>query len=306
MKISVGIDLGGTNTKIGLITGEGEIIAHKKFSTEVKLGPEKMIQAIIDSLEELFTKEKVSREDISSIGIGVPGTANMEKGIVIFAPNIFWRNVDVRTPLQNHFKKDIYVTQDTRAAAWGEHLFGLGKDLDTIVCVTLGTGIGAGIVINGRIFHGGLNTAGEFGHQLVKLNGNLCNCGRRGCLEAHAGGLAIVKRAKELFPDASTDITVETVFNMAQQGNEKAISIVDDVVLYTGMGMVNMINLLSPQKIILSGGISDAPDNLLLDPLNKFVEERAYPSVADKLKLQVSYLGSNAPLIGASMLWKHP
>ena len=210
-----------------------------------------MIQAIIESMDQLLENEGVDITSIASVGIGVPGTVNSDTGVVLFAPSIFWENVNVRIPLEDHFKIPVYVAQDTRAAAWGEYLYGLGKGHQTIACVTLGTGIGAGLIVNGKIFHGGLNTAGEFGRQAVKVGGNLCNCGRRGCLEAHAGGLAIAKRAKELFPEAITDITVESVFNMADEGNEKAQSIINDVVHYTGVGLVNMINIISPERVII-------------------------------------------------------
>jgi glucokinase len=167
------------------------------------------------------------------------------------------------------------------------------------------------MVFNGQIFHGPLNSAGEFGHQLVEFDGNLCNCGRVGCLEAHAGGLAIVRQANErisgiheLLQKTPTEVGVDDVYQLAQEGNAQARQLTDTVVKYIGMGLVNLINLSSVELICISGGISNAPSELLLDPLIQFVRSRAYISVADKVQICKSNLGEDAPLVGAALLYR--
>jgi glucokinase len=167
------------------------------------------------------------------------------------------------------------------------------------------------MVFDGMIFHGALNTAGEFGHQIVELDGNLCNCGRRGCLEAYAGGLAIVRDAKKRIPGIDellhkkpSTVGVHDVYQLAQEGNAQARQLTDSVVKYIGMGLVNLINICSVELISISGGISNAPSELLLNPLIEFVRNRAYESVAGKVRVYRSALGENAPLIGAGLLYR--
>lgn len=241
----------------------------------------------------------------------MPGTADSVRGIVVYAPNLFWRNVEIVAALQPVFDAPIFIAQDTRAAAWAEYLVGSGRGLRGVAAVTLGTGIGCGMVIDGKIFHGALNTAGEFGHQIVEIDGEQCNCGRRGCLEAHAGGLAIVREGKKrianlgvLLGKDPAGVSVADVFRLAQQGNFQARQLTDDVVRYIGVGMVNLINLNSLEMICISGGISNAPPELLLEPLTAFVRNRAYEAVADKVRISRSTLGEDAPLIGAALLYR--
>ncbi len=180
--LNVGVDVGGTNTKIGLIDERGNIIAQKKIPTDAQLGSETSIRIIADAISSVLTERGTKPDALRSIGIGVPGTADAETGMVIYAPNIFWRNVPIGPMLQSKFHVPVYVTQDTRAAAWAEHLVGTAQGVKSLASVTLGTGIGCGMVLDGKIFHGAMNTAVEFGHQIVEFNGNSCNCGRRGCL----------------------------------------------------------------------------------------------------------------------------
>ena len=238
------------------------------------------------------------------------GTVDPNKGVIVFAPNIFAVNVEIVKAIQNDFNVPIYLSQDSQAAAWAEHLVGAGKGLSSVATVTLGTGIGCGLVIDGKIYHGSLNhTAGELGHQIVEFDGNECNCGRRGCLEAYAGGLAIVRAAKESIAGLSTllgrsaeSVSVKDVFELARRGNREAVRITGDVVKYIGIGLVSLINLVSPDLISVSGGICDAPTELLFDPLVKFVRERAYPTLSAAAKICRSPLGVDAPLIGVALM----
>ena len=306
--LNIGVDIGGTNIKLGLIDADGRILHQTKTPTAPERGSDAIIASIVSALKDLLQQATLRPEDLASIGIGVPGTADADTGTVVYAPNIFWRDVPIVSKLRATFPVPIYIAQDTRAAAWAESFVGTARGLRGIAAVTLGTGIGCGMVLDGRIFHGALNTAGEFGHQIVAIDGEACNCGRRGCLEAHAGGLAIVREAKKRIPNLNelpdkSDPSVEDVYRLAQQGNPQALEIAEEVVRHIGVGLVNLINLNSLEMICLSGGISNAPAELLLDPLIAFVRGRAYQAISDKVQICRSALGEDAPLIGASLLY---
>ncbi|HZZ37864.1 MAG TPA: ROK family protein [Acidobacteriaceae bacterium] len=306
--LNIGVDIGGTNIKLGLIDADGRILHQTKLPTVAERGSDVIIASIVSALKDLLQGASLRPEDLTSIGIGVPGTADAATGTVVYAPNIFWRDVPIVSIMQTTFPAPIYIAQDTRAAAWAEFLVGTARGLRGIAAVTLGTGIGCGMVLEGRIFHGALNTAGEFGHQIVAIDGEPCNCGRHGCLEAHAGGLAIVREAKKRIPNVQQlvgkeDIGVGDVYRLAQHGNPQARQIAEEVVRHIGVGLVNLTNLNSLEMICLSGGISNAPAELLLDPLVAFVRNRAYQAISDKVQICRSALGEDAPLIGASLLY---
>ena len=300
-KINIGVDVGGTTIHIGVVTEDGQIIEKITAKTITGQGSEIIIDSIIDGINVLLRKMNLETDSIRSIGIGFPGTVESSKGIVVFAPNIFFENVDVRTKITQSFNCPVYLGQDSRAAAWAEYCVGAAVNCNNIAAITIGTGIGCGLVIDGKIFHGGYNTAGEFGHQLIDPDGYPCNCGRKGCLETVSGGLAILREGKKLHESLNVQ-TVKDVYDLAGQGHKGALNITDRVVINLGIGMVNLINLMSLEMITLSGGISNAPDNLLFDPLRKFVEEHAYSAVAKKVKIVHSPLGDNAGLIGAALL----
>lgn len=306
---SIGVDIGGTNMKFGIVDASGKILLQKRTETDPGRGSEAIISSIRQQIQSLLRESTLLPADLAGIGLGVPGTADSAHGTVVYAPNLFWRNVEIVSALQPGFDAPIFIAQDTRAAAWAEYLVGSARGLRGVAAVTLGTGIGCGMVIDGRIFHGALNTAGEFGHQIVEIDGEHCNCGRRGCLEAHAGGLAIVREARKRIPDLClllgkepADVSVADVFHLAKQGNPQARQLTEGVVRYIGIGLVNLINLNSLEMICISGGISNAPPELLLDPLIAFVRERAYEAVSEKVRLCRSTLGEDAPLIGAALL----
>lgn len=307
-KLNIGVDVGGTNTKIGIIDKKGKIITGIKIKTLVEAGSDKILVSIIESIDLLLRNSGLTNSSINSIGMGFPGTTDCTKGIVLYAPNLFWENVEVVERVKDYYNLPVYIGQDSRAAVWAEYLAGAGKGFNHIAAITLGTGIGCGLVLNGRIYHGGLAAAGEFGHQIVEINGNKCNCGRTGCLETYAGGLAIVKATakiagiEKLLNKPTNEISVPDTFLLAGKGNAEAVKITEAVVKYLGIGMVNLINLTSLELISISGGISNAPDELLFNPLVRFIRERAYPEVAAKIKIVKSTLGDEAPLIGASML----
>lgn len=308
--LNIGIDIGGTNIKLGIVDGRGRILFQRKRATQADRGSSAIVSTILEQVDGLLNDAALSHEDIRSIGVGVPGTADSANGVVIYAPNLFWRNVPIVQAIEPAFRIPVYIAQDTRAAAWAEYLVGGAGDAGSVASVTLGTGIGCGMVFDGSIFNGALNTAGEFGHQIVEADGELCNCGRRGCLEAYAGGLAILRDAKKLIPaigdllnKEQREISVDDVFRLAQRGDERALELTRRTVKYIGIGLVNLINLNSIELIRLSGGISNAPRELLMEPLIAFVKDHVYEIATDRICISRSVLGDNAPLIGASLLY---
>jgi len=309
--LNVGVDVGGTNIKFGVIGEDGKILLQEKTRTEAGRGSRAIVSSIIQGIDAILHKASLRHQDVNSIGLGVPGTADAKSGVVVYAPNLFWRNVEIVKEIQQVIPLPVFIAQDTRASAWAEYLIGAGKGLRGVASVTLGTGLGCGMVFDGRIFYGALNTAGEFGHQIVELDGKLCNCGRRGCLEAYAGGLAILRDTKQRIPEvyellqkSPSKVGVHDVYQLAQEGNAQARQLTDNVVKYIGIGLVNLINISSVELISLSGGISNAPAELLLDPLRQFIQDRAYVTIADKVRVCRSALGEDAPLIGAALLYR--
>lgn len=307
---SIGVDLGGTNIKLCVSDEYGTILSRLKVRTPIEAGCDGIIECIVANIPVVLKGANTTLAKINSIGLGIPGTTDPRRGVIVFAPNIFAVNVEIVKVIQLVYDLPIYISQDTRAAAWGEYIVGAGRGLSSIASVTLGTGIGCGMVIDGKIYHGAVNnTAGELSHQIVEIDGNPCNCGRRGCLEAHAGGLAIIREAKEaitglsdLTGRSSDSVSVEDVFRLAQCGNKEARRITDSVVKYIGVGLVSLANIVSPELISISGGICNAPAELLLSPLVEFVRNRAYPTISEKIKVCKSSLGEDAPLIGVALL----
>lgn len=307
----LGVDIGGTNIKVGVADADGKILVQAKTETLPTRGSEAVVAAILACIDTVLIKASLKLQDVESIGVGVPGTADSKSGVVVYAPNLFWKNLAIVELVRQRYRVPIYLTQDTRAAAWAEYLIGAGRGLNSVVGLTLGTGIGCGLVINGRIFNGALNTAGEFGHQIVDPGGNPCNCGRRGCLEAYAGGLAIVNEAKVRIPEihkllnkSPSDIHVQDVFCLAERRNPDASAIIERAVRFIGVGIVNLINLCSVELIAISGGINNAPRHLLFDPVVDFVRNNAYAAIVDRVNICQSPLGEDAPLVGASLLYR--
>jgi glucokinase len=314
-KYYIGIDVGGTKTNIGIIDEEGTILISQKFVTDNGRGDSiQAIENIIYSTKKVIT-EYSSFINISSIGIGIPGTVERKEGVVLFAPNLGWKNVPIKKMFLKAFNLPIYVGQDTEAAALGEYLCGAGRGMKDIACITIGTGVGCGLVIGGRIHKGKYFTAGELGHTIVELEGLSCNCGRKGCLEAYASGTAIQKRFKVAVKNDSEstliwrkgidEVTTEDIFYEAKQGDKLALSLINEAVDYLSMGMTNLINLMCPEAVILSGGISNE-EELFINPVIEKTYSRIYNLLVHKVKISKAVLGEFAPLVGGAMFFKDP
>jgi glucokinase len=305
--INVGIDIGGTKVNMGLVRDTGEIIASKKILVEKELDPHLLIKKISTEVNQMVDEAGLTISALRSIGVGVPGTVDSLTGFVEYCPNLGWEDVPAGDLFRDQLGRDVIVAQDSRAAAWAEYLFGAGRKYKSMICLTLGTGIGCGIIIDGKIFHGAMNTAGELGHTIFEKDGLLCNCGNRGCLERYTSGTGILERALLLFPEKLEDRSqrTESVFDMAYEGDQEVLAFIRTVVEDLAIGIANAVSILSPEAVILSGGLCEH-EELIIKPLPELVEKYGYRSYVRKhsLKIEKAQMGSDAPMIGAAMLYK--
>ncbi len=310
----IGIDVGGTNVKIALVDGEGKIIYSNSVPTYAQMGYEYTVNNIKQAIRDLMKETNTDAKEIEGIGFDFPGQVDYKTGVVKLAPNIpGWINVPIAQMIEEEFNIPTRIDNDVRCAALGELKFGAGKGCENFVCITVGTGIGSGLVINGQLVRGAANAAGEIGHIKLQMNGGpICGCGDTGCLEAFASGPSIVAMAQEYLKGgkstkfremagADGEITPYIVAKAAEAGDPVAKRIFEIVGTYIGMGLVSVINLLNPEKVIIGGGVAAAGD-LLLDPIRKTIKERAMVVAGNSVEIVPAELGNSAGVIGASML----
>lgn len=311
----IGIDLGGTNIAGGLVTQEGKILIKKSIPTGCGRSAGEIVKDMADLAVRLAEEGGISWEEVSSVGIGVPGTANKETGVVEFANNLGFYDEPVVKMLQEHLPgKNILFDNDANAAAWGEYVAGSGKGTKNMIAVTLGTGVGGGIILNGELYEGVNYAAGELGHFVIDFNGKECNCGRRGCYEAYASATALIEQTKEamkknpscaLWNIVGGDLERtegKTVFDGIAMGDEVANQIFERYIRYVGVGLVDLINIFQPELICIGGGISKAGE-MLLAPLRSIIERESYTRTAKhQTKLVIASLDNDAGIIGAALL----
>lgn len=310
----IGIDVGGTNVKIALVDGEGKINYSNSVPTYAQMGYEYTVNNIKQAIRDLMKETNTDAKEIEGIGFDFPGQVDYKTGVVKLAPNIpGWINVPIAQMIEEEFNIPTRIDNDVRCAALGELKFGAGKGCENFVCITVGTGIGSGLVINGQLVRGAANAAGEIGHIKLQMNGGpICGCGDTGCLEAFASGPSIVAMAQEYLKGgkstkfremagADGEITPYIVAKAAEAGDPVAKRIFEIVGTYIGMGLVSVINLLNPEKVIIGGGVAAAGD-LLLDPIRKTIKERAMVVAGNSVEIVPAELGNSAGVIGASML----
>jgi len=301
----VAVDLGGTYIRSALINEKGQILARAERETLAQEGPEPVIGRIEASIRDVA-------KGTEAISIAAPGPLDPWKGIIHQAPNLpGWREVPLADILHRAFKVPVYLNNDANLAALGEHRFGAGQGVNDLIYLTISTGIGGGIISQGRLLMGARGLAAEVGHMTLEPEGPPCGCGGRGHLEALASGTAIARRAvEEIKKGAETSITrlvegelsevaAKVVAQAAQAGDPLANSIFKEAGFYIGLGITNLLHILNPQLVILGGGVSKAGD-LLFEPIRATVEARAIPSIQEGVKIVPSALGDDAGLLGAA------
>lgn len=311
----IGIDVGGTNVKIALVDDNGKIIYSNSVPTYAKMGYEYTVNNIKQAIKDLMKETNTTPSDIEGIGFDFPGQVDCKTGVVKLAPNIpGWVNVPIAQMIEDEFHIPTRIDNDVRCAALGELKFGAGRGCENFICITVGTGIGSGIVINGKVVRGATNAAGELGHIKIQMNGGpICGCGDTGCLEAFASGPAIVAMAQDYIKGGKStkfremaaaeggEITPYMVAKAAEEGDPVAKRIFEIVGEYIGIGLTSVINLLNPERVIIGGGVAESGE-LLLGPIRKTIKERAMVVAGNAVEIVPAQLGNSAGVIGASML----
>ena len=313
----LGIDIGGTNLVVGAVTEDGTgMRGYHTEPTGAPDGPDVVIDRIIRMARTAIetTQAEDPRAKILGVGIGSPGPLDRKKGLVIFTPNLRWKNMPLRDRIAKGLGLDAALDNDANCAMLGEHWVGAARGARDAVCFTIGTGIGGGIVVDGKLVHGASDAAGEIGHITVEINGRRCGCGNDGCLEAYASGPAIARRAMEMVDaGASSDlpimvngqpsaITAQTVFEAAARGDALADEIVRDTARYLGVGIANMLNILNPEVVVVCGGVTQAGDHLFV-PLRREVARRAFKTAVDACRIVPGALTGTAGVVGAAKAW---
>ncbi len=307
----IGIDLGGTNIKGGIVKASGEIIHKDMIPTNAGREYTEIIKDIAGLISKMLEDTKIDIENIKSIGVGNPGTCDAENGIVIFASNIGFQNVPMREELSKYFSVPIFIENDANCAALGEYSV-LEGDIENMVFITLGTGVGGGLIINKKLYTGKNGTAAEVGHMVINTNGNACNCGGRGCWETYASVTALINQTKEYIKEnpmsplaiAGKDgVTGRTAFDLAKKGDEGAKKVVKTWIKYISCGVISIINLLQPEVLMIGGAISKEGD-YLINPIIEYQENNTYSQDVEITKIMAARLGNDAGLIGSAFLGK--
>ena len=309
----IGIDLGGTNIVAGVVDDEYRILATAKCKTRIPRPAEEVLMDMARMAREAAEKAGLTMEDIAYVGVGSPGTCNVETGILEYANNLGFEKLPLRDMLQGMLDKTVYIENDANAAALGEALAGAAKGAQSCVCITLGTGVGGGIIIDGKIY-GGFNFAGaELGHTVIVVDGELCTCGRQGCWEAYASATGLInqtRRAMVNHPESAMwklaedldKVDGRTAFDGMRAGDPTATDVVNTYIKYVATGLVNVINIFQPEVLCIGGGICKEGDTLLV-PLQKQIERERYSKYSShQTRLCVATLGNDAGIIGAAFL----
>jgi glucokinase len=316
----VGVDLGGTNIVVGLLPIEGgDVLGFRTLPTDAHRGAkavvDRMVHMVEDAIREVTSTAGTTRDAVAGVGIGSPGPLDRKTGTVINTPNLGWRNFPLRDLIANQVKLPCTLDNDANCATYGEWWLGAGRGTQTLVGLTLGTGIGGGIVLHGEIFHGCSDVAGEIGHMTIDSNGRRCKCGNYGCLEQYASGPAIATRAvegletgvdsmlSEMVHGRLDDITAATVYEATVLGDAYAAEVMKDTAKFLGAGVANIINILNPEMVVIAGGVTRAGDTLF-DPLRAEVRRRAFRSAQECCRIVPAELPGTAGVVGAAAVFK--
>jgi glucokinase len=300
---TVGVDVGGTNIKLGLVNHSGVISSRTSLNTKKYYRSKtKLIDAIADEIRTLISSKNLTSKNITGIGIGLPGLIDSKKGVVNFLPNVpGWRNVPFKSIIQKKLRIPTFIENDVNLITLGEWKFGAGKGFKNLLCMTLGTGVGGGLVLNNSLYHGEGFVAGELGHMPLNENGPECNCGGWGCFERYVGNSYLLSKASKIFKNK--DIQLPDVFYLANQGNAHALQFWNEVATHIGNALVGVVNLLNPRLIIISGGVSNNY-KFLGKTINTIIKKRAMTVQARMVKIVRAKLGDDAGIIGAHVLVK--
>ena len=311
--IAIGIDIGGMSIKGAAVDSNGRV--YEKFSMPFIKGEpgEETIRKLAETVKEYIAANGLENK-IAGIGLGSPGTLDIKNGVVNYANNLGWENLHVADIFHEILPYPVRLTNDANAASLGEAKFGAGKSYDNIIMLTLGTGVGGGIIINGKLYEGNEGKGAELGHSVIVVDGEQCTCGRKGCLETYASATALIRETKKamhanrrslmwkICPDIDL-VGGKVPFEATKQGDKVAIDVLDNYIKYLGEGILNFCNIFRPNVVVLSGGIANAGD-YLFDRVNKYIKDRNYGyKMTPEVKVVPAELGYDSGKIGAAALF---
>lgn len=316
----VGVDLGGTSINVGVVSFDGEVLlGTRSLPTEADRGADFVVDRITEMVQEALRRADeeagVGGDRVLGVGIGSPGPLNRESGKVLSTPNLGWRDFPLRERVARAVDLPASLDNDANTAALGEWWMGAGQGARHLLTLTLGTGIGGGIVIDGEVYHGATDVAGEVGHMTIDATGRKCSCGNYGCLEAYASGPAIAQRAveglergadsglAELVNGDLERITAETVYEAIVSGDRYAARVMRETARFLGTGLASLVNVLNPEVAVICGGVTRAGEHLM-EPLREEVRGRAFAAAADRCRVVTGELGEAAGVVGAAAAFK--
>lgn len=310
----IGIDLGGTTAKFAILNQQGEIQTKWSVETDISEDGVKIVPNLIESIKHQLDRFQLTSEDFLGIGMGSPGTVNRVEGTVIGAYNLNWKTLQlVKEQFETGTGIPFYIDNDANVAALGEQWVGAGNNEPNVAFITLGTGVGGGLISDGNLLHGAIDAAGEIGHVTVEPNGFPCTCGKKGCLEQYASATGVVHLAREMSEEYAGDsqlkyqiddgqkVDSKVIFDLAKEGDDLAVMVVDRFAYYLGLALANVANLLNPSTIVLGGGVSKAGE-FLAEKVRKNLVEFSFPTIREVTKLKIAELGNDAGVIGAASL----
>lgn len=314
MKYYIGIDLGGTNIKAGVVNESYEIVSTAKVKTNLPRPAEEICADMADVAVKAAQKAGISMDEIVCVGVGTPGTANSATGVVEYSNNLGFENFHMAELLEKKLSKPVYIENDANAAAYGEFVAGAAKGADHAVCITLGTGVGGGIIIDGKIYSGFNYAGAEIGHTVIEVDGPQCTCGRKGCFEVFSSATGLIRMTKEAMEEDKASkmwemmkedgdrVSGRLAFNAMRAGDKTAKKVVDKYIKYLAAGITNTINIFQPDILCVGGGVCNEGDPLLL-PLKELVAKEVYTrNSKNNTEIVIAKLGNDAGIIGAAFL----
>lgn len=317
MKYYIGIDLGGTNIVAAVVDEKGKIISKTDCKTNLPRIPELVADDMAKISEEAVLKAGITMDQIENVGIGSPGIINPSTGEIEYSCNFNYYNVPMSEMMNKRLRKPIYIDNDANTAAIGEFAVGAGKGIHSMIAITLGTGVGGGVILNDKIYSGFNYAGGELGHTVIQMDGRPCNCGRKGCFEAYASATGLIKTTIEYMeknPDSQMwqvaqgskeNVNGRTSFDAMRLGDKVAKDVVDTFIRHLAAGLTNVINIFQPELVCIGGGISKEGDTLI-KPLRLLIDQEDYArSIERRTQIVAAKLGNDAGIIGAAMLSQH-
>ena len=299
--VVISVDLGGTNLRTALVNQNGEVVDKFSEPTQASSGHAKVVQKLITSIEAQQDKALRMGIKVTAVGVGAPGVIRADTGVVVKSPNFpDWNNLPLKRELEAALALPVFIENDANAAALGEQWRGAGREIASMIFLTLGTGVGGGIVLNGRVWPGADGMAGEIGHMTIIPDGRRCGCGNTGCLEMYASSRGIVLSYQER-SHRSTMMTSEEIYQAAREGDVPAVEVMKGMGRLLGIGIANLINIFNPEMIVIGGRVKDAWP-LFIDAMREEVKKRAFEYPAARTQIVPSVLGDDAGMIGAAAL----